>query len=342
VTDGAAQVRGAELERRIEQYLSLHGYACRRNAVLEGRSGGHHEVDVLAEMSDGVTGYRLAVECKAQHRPVEKDVVAKLAFVVGDLGLQKGIVASLAGSRLGAEQSARELGIDLWGPAELETRLGQVALAELAAGPAVHLGPGLPLACSPGTAERLVRGDRRGLLRGGPEQVEWLRLVWVAHHVLALAVTWPHPGRLARRRGALQATWQWNFYDGVTGAFSGAVWEAPALVEADLSVTIPPAVPAGKLVAGVRRAVTRREQILTAAARDRSAAALHDLGLPEAACSITVEEAGLAYWPFYLALLRSGTKVRLVAVDAHLGTLSPSAGRLLTGAVGYVLKALEV
>ncbi len=146
MTDGTPPLPGADLERRIEQYLSLHGYACLRNAVVEGRSGGRHEVDVLAETSDGVTGYRLAVECKARQRPVEKDVVAKLAFVVGDLGLHKGIVVSLCGSRLGAEQTARELGIELWGPAELESRLGQVALAELAAGPAPRLGvQALPL-----------------------------------------------------------------------------------------------------------------------------------------------------------------------------------------------------
>ena len=343
MTDGTAQVRGADLERRIEQYLSLHGYACRRNAVLDGRSGGRHEVDVLAETSDGVTEYRLAVECKAQSRPIEKDVVAKLAFVVGDLGLHKGIVASLAGSRLGAEQSARELGIELWGPAELETRLGQVALAELTAGPAVRLGHGLSLACSAGAAERLVRRDRRGFLRGGPERDEWVRLAWVAHHVLALAVAGHHPGRVPGRRGTMEATWQWNLYDGVTGTFSGALWEAPVLVEADLSLTVPPAVPAGKLVAAVRRAVARREGGPAAGTPgSRYAGALQELGLPEGASSITVEEAGLAYWPFYLALLTSGTRIRLVAVDAHLGILSPAAGTLFTGAVAYVLKALEV
>jgi hypothetical protein len=340
VTDGAAQVRGADLERRIEQYLSLHGYACRRNAVVSGRSGGRHEVDVLAETIDGVTGYRLAVECKAQNRPIEKDVVAKLAFVVSDLGLHKGIVASLAGSHLGAEQSARELGIELWGPAELETRLGQFALAELAAGPAHRTDTGLPLACSLDTAERLVRRERRSFLSGGRERIEWIRLAWVAHHVLALAVTADEQGWF--QRGAVKARWQWNLYEAVTGTFSGALAEAPALVEADVIWTVPPAVPAGKLVAAVRRAVARREEVVTPIARGRYAVALEELGVPEAAHTVTVEEAGLAYWPFYLALLTTGTRVRLVAVDGHLGILSPTTGTLLTGAVGYVLKALEV
>jgi hypothetical protein len=335
VADGTAPLRGADLERRIEQYLSLHGYACRRNALLDGRSGGRHEVDVLAETSDGVTAYRLAVECKARHRPIENDVVAKLAFVVADLGLHKGIVVSLAGSRLGAERSAQELGIEIWGPAELETRLGQVVLAELAAGPGTRTGQGLPLACSAGTAERLVRRERGGFLSGGRERVEWVRLVWVAHHVLALAVTGHEPGLL--QRGALKATWQWNLYEAVTGTFSGALPEPPALVEADLSAIVPPAVPAARLVEGVRRALARREEV----ARQRYAVALEKLGVP-AGHSVTVEEAGLAYWPFYLALLRSGAKMRLVAVDAHLGTLSPTTGTLLTGSISYVLKALEV
>jgi Restriction endonuclease len=340
VADGTAQLRGADFERRIEQYLSLHGYACRRNAVLAGRSGGRHEVDVLAETSDGVTGYRLAVECKARNRPIDKEVVAKLAFVVADLGLHKGIVASLAGSHLGAEQSARELGIELWGPADLETRLGQVALAELAAGPAHRTGHGLPLACSSATAERLVRRARRGFLCGGRERIEWVRLAWVAHHVLALAVTGDEQGWF--HRGPVKARWQWNLYEAVTGTFSGALPEAPALVEADLTLTVPPAVPAAKLVAAVRRAVARREEVVSPTARDRYAVRLEELGVPEGAHSVTVEEAGLAYWPFYLALLTTGTKARLVAVDGHLGVPSPTTGTLLTGTVGYVLKTLEV
>ena len=47
--------KGRELERKIEKYLQLNGYSTKRNVVLEGKSGGKHEIDVLAEKSDEVT-----------------------------------------------------------------------------------------------------------------------------------------------------------------------------------------------------------------------------------------------------------------------------------------------
>jgi Restriction endonuclease len=335
MADGTAQVRGADLERRIEQYLTLHGYACRRNAVVEGRSGGRHEVDVLAERSDGVTDFRLAVECKAHRLPVDKDAVAKLAYVVGDLGLHKGIVASLAGSRLGAEQSAAELGIELWGPAELAVRLGQVALAELAAAPAGPTGDALPLRCPPAAALDLVRGQRRGWLGPGRERIEWIRLVWIPHHLLAMAVAGP----ARRRRGDRQATWRWNLYDAVTGSWAGSLAAPPDTVEEVVSPALPEMVSAGKLAAAVRRAVQRRDEVVTRSARDRYAERLEALGLPGDAETITIDEVRLLHHPFHLALLQSGTGARLVAVDAHRGAISPL-GPALTGVIGSVLRSL--
>ena len=329
MTECAAQLRGADLERRIEQYLTLHGYACRRNVVAEGRSGGRHEVDVLAERSDGVTGYRLAVECKAHHLPIDKEVVVKLAYVVRDLGLHKGIVASLGGSRLGAEQSAAELGIELWGPAELAARLGQVALAELAGPPAGPTGDGLPVLSSIERAERLVRRER------SRERIEWIKLVWVPHHLLAVAVTEP----ALRRRGELQATWRWNLYEAVTGTFVRSLAAPPEAVEAELSPALPPAVPAGKLAAAVRRTVQRRDEVVTPTAQERYADKLEALGLPGGAVTIAVEDIRLVHCPFHLALLQSRRGARLVVVDGHLGELS-FLGTALTGVIGSVLRSL--
>jgi hypothetical protein len=335
VTDGTAQLRGADLERRIEQYLTLHGYACRRNAIVEGRSGGRHEVDVLAERSDGVTAYRLAVECKAQNLPVDKDVVAKLAYVVHDLGLHKGIVASLGGSRIGAEQSAAELGIELWGPAELAVRLGQVALAELAASPTGPIGDGLPMLCSSQAAERLVRRERRGRIGVGRERIEWIKPVWVPHHLLVVAVTEP----ALRRRGDLQATWRWNLYEAVTGTFIRSLAAPPGAVEADLYPALLPAVPAGKVASAVSRAVQRRDEVVTPAAQERYADKLEALGLPGGAVTIAVEDMRVLHCPFHLALLQSRRGARLVAVDGHFGELS-SLGTVLTGVIGAVLRSL--
>jgi len=60
------------------------------------------------------------VECKAWDRPIENDVVSKVSYVVRDLGLNKAIVVALRGWRIGAEKSAKELGIELWGRTKLK------------------------------------------------------------------------------------------------------------------------------------------------------------------------------------------------------------------------------
>jgi hypothetical protein len=49
----------------------------------------------------------------------------------GDLGLSKGIVVSLAARRSGAERTAGDRGVELWGPDELRRHLGESATAEL-------------------------------------------------------------------------------------------------------------------------------------------------------------------------------------------------------------------
>ena len=67
--------KGRGLEEKIEKYFQLNGYQTRRNVILEGKSGGRHEIDILAEKSDAVTTVRIMVECKAWDKPIEKDVV---------------------------------------------------------------------------------------------------------------------------------------------------------------------------------------------------------------------------------------------------------------------------
>lgn len=109
----------------------MNGYQTKRNVVLEGKSKGQHEIDVLAEKSDGVTTFRVMVECKAWNKPIEKDVISKVDYVLKDLGLNKAIIVSLKGYRIGAKKAADELGIELWGPDELERKLGKVAIAEI-------------------------------------------------------------------------------------------------------------------------------------------------------------------------------------------------------------------
>ena len=64
--------RGRALEQQIGAFLTQHGYAVRCNVMVEGRSGARHELDVVGDKSDGLTTFRLVVECKAWKAPIDK------------------------------------------------------------------------------------------------------------------------------------------------------------------------------------------------------------------------------------------------------------------------------
>src|SRR4051794_3290909 len=125
------RIKGSALEEEIERYFKANGYVTQRNVVLRGRSGAPHEIDVLAESDDGVTVTRVAVECKAWAAVIEKDVVMKLVWEANDLAITKMVVVALGGWASGAETVAAHSSVDLWGPEELQRRLGELQVSEL-------------------------------------------------------------------------------------------------------------------------------------------------------------------------------------------------------------------
>ena len=69
------KAKGAELEQQVGSYFAANGYSVEYNLVREGRSGGRHEIDVLATKHDGILEFQVGIECKAWAQPIEKDVV---------------------------------------------------------------------------------------------------------------------------------------------------------------------------------------------------------------------------------------------------------------------------
>jgi Holliday junction resolvase len=127
--------KGSELERRIAAFLRTHDYVVSTNVIREGRSGARHELDVVGEKHDGLTSFELIVECKAWESPIDKDVVYKLASELADLGAAKGVIATLSGWTVQAGQAAAQANIEMWGPEELESRMGQLSMNQLRKGP---------------------------------------------------------------------------------------------------------------------------------------------------------------------------------------------------------------
>ena len=135
VSQTPSAARGAALETLLAGHFTRHGYAVESNLVVEGRSGNAHELDVVARRSDALTDYVTVVEAKSWNNRVGKEVVAKLAYVLADVGMHKGIIAAPGGLTSGAITAAEALGIEVgtapsWNDASVPPRWPTLPTAE--------------------------------------------------------------------------------------------------------------------------------------------------------------------------------------------------------------------
>ena len=73
--------------------VDCHG----RNCKVKGKSEVPHQIDVLTSHTDGLHTYRTAVECKYWDKSIDKDIIMKVAAIVEDANLQKGVIVSKLG-----------------------------------------------------------------------------------------------------------------------------------------------------------------------------------------------------------------------------------------------------
>ena len=67
------------------------------NCKIKGKSGIFHQIDVLTKHSDGLHTYRTGIECKYWDKNINKDIIMKVAEIVEDAKLNKGIIVSKLG-----------------------------------------------------------------------------------------------------------------------------------------------------------------------------------------------------------------------------------------------------
>lgn len=331
-------------------YFAGHGYHVETNKVLVGRSGGRHEIDVLAEKFDALTSFRVAVECKAWASPIEKDVVSKLHYVMNDLGLHKGVVISLAGTRSGADVAASSLGIDVWGPDELRHHLGETVFADVASSNVAddgrpsaggHGGPGRlitgwPFHTDPQRAHQLAADAGKG--RFGLRSLEtliWFAPVWVPAYLLHLTIAQPSRGRLHHRVTSSSVV---NLYDGLEGDFAGQALAPPVELPAHGARVLQPVRRETQVHSALRKAVEARHKVTSPAAIERHDAGLTALGLSVPVRSLSIDHTSLVHLPVYVGLLRR-EQDRIVAVDAVRGAISDPLSRLLTGQIAHLRRA---
>ena len=335
---------GRQLEQRVAAFLQTHGYETRCNEILEGRSGGRHEVDVLAEKSDALTTYRVAVECKAWQQPIDKSVVSKLHYILTDLGLNKGIIVSLAGSASGAKRTAADLGIELWGPDELRQHLGDNAFGEVSV-PALTavnttLSWGYNFAVSPAQAEKTIRSSGKGRLHIRTlERLVSFAPVWLPAYCVIITVAQPEVKRLKTR---LRSSTLHNLYDAVDGTFLGPVpgpWEQ---VQVDQQTSLPVLVRDTKVHSSLRKTLQDYERVSSPSAVRRHSAKLAQCGLPVPCSSFSIDQTSVVYLPNFVGILESNGRHRVVAVSGSSGEVSDPVSRLLTEHIARVRPLLAV
>lgn len=329
--------RGRELERRVADYFAVHGYEVRRNAILAGRSGARHEIDVLAERTDAAITVSVAVECKARSEAVATEPVARLDWVVRDLGLDKAVMVCPGGITPAAAESARDLGIEIWDRELVAGRLGAGPLERVASGPR---GLAWPPALDEAAARRIVRREGAGLLGLGREVVVNEGVTWLAWNALELS----EPAREGLLRPRLRTRRRWVLYDGLAARLVRESDDEPAaeLERRPLDGPRLPIATTAEWIAGaIRQAATRRDEVVSEGARRRHQERLEQLGVPPDAEAPRVERRQLVWQPLWLALLDGRRGRRIVAVDLSTGRRDEHVEELLTENLGVVEGALR-
>ncbi len=319
----------------VASYLAAHGYRVTRGVSMRGRSGARHDIEVLAERSDDVTHYRLMVRCSGANAPIDDNVVAGAHMAMVDTGMSKVIVVSRKGWRFDVEAQAGRLGVDLWGPDDIDERLGSVPGAQTGGGDGEPVG--LPVNMTPQAAAQVVRREARGALGIGREAVQWIRPYWLPFHRIRTRHTREEKERFHRPH--LRAREYWNVYDGLEGSLA-AQWEGePHLVPATGGTVVRPRVPDLAIVRNIEEIARGLSESMAPEDRERQEEALRALGIPLPVTFFDLSPGGEVYIPFFLALVRSRDGDRVLAVDAHAQEVSEAMSRIAMKHLGHILGA---
>jgi hypothetical protein len=319
--------KGHRLEQQIAAFLGQHGYAVSTNLRAQGRSGAIHELDVVGDKSDGLTSFRLVVECKAWTSAIDKEVVYKLAAELADLGAARGIIVTPSGWTVQAGQAAAQANIELWGPNELRSRFGGPALEQFRfRQPEVGV-MGTQFTVSYEAALQTLRHAAHGRLGFGRDEMAWCGQLWLPVWILQIAVT--------REEGTFRkvprVTRVWNGYDGLRGRLVQIDTGPPPVVTVDVSIGyLRPRLQQGVVDKAIRKAAEQWRKVVTQSAKQRYARTLAEMGLRVPFDTVSVETTTLTYYPVWMALLQKGSQERIAAVDGTSGVERVDLGQLLT------------
>ncbi|MEC4004830.1 restriction endonuclease [Flavobacterium sp. SUN052] len=104
-----------------------HGQNCK----VVGKSTVSHQIDVLTTHSDGIHNYYTAIECKYWKEKVNKDIVMKVASIIEDAGISKGVIVTKNGFTQDGLEYAKFKNIGLVELREPTTKDGEFTAKEI-------------------------------------------------------------------------------------------------------------------------------------------------------------------------------------------------------------------
>lgn len=219
----SAQERGSQLEQNVAEFYRHSGYEAHTNLRITGRSGVTHEVDVLAEKSDGVSTFRVGIECKSWARPIDKEVVAKTAYVFEDLGIGNRVIIASGGATESARIAAEVHSVDIWTLDALDARLRDAGLTLGDHRPDRYVIPASAVAHTGAEWHRTRNEAIESLIGRGEELIVTSRL-WVPRVVMEWQLG-IETGIFRKRRSSMRAV---NYIEAILGGSGGQILDATA------------------------------------------------------------------------------------------------------------------
>lgn len=328
--------KGTELEQKIAAVFSANGYRVETNVTRHGRSGRSHEIDVIATKTDELLTLSVAIECKAWNNPIDTDVVAKFHDAHLDLGIGHGLIVALAGARPRAMDMAKERGITVWGPDEMQPHLGKAQLVGLQNRPMIEE-VGFPRLLTGDAAQAFVEKETGGRLGFGKEDVTWSGDAWLP--VSVVQMTLMQMGSLRRKTAASQ---MWGVYGLIGGTFVTGLDAEPERTPVQLDADrIQPTLKVTDPAKTLDKIVTTYRKVTSDDAKAKYRGHMANLGVPDWQVPNTGTSTPFLY-PVHLAIAQKGGTERVVAIDAFRSRPDADLGHELTVAIVNVRQSLKI
>ena len=114
-----------ESRSQVMEYLQERGYEVKENAIVQGRSGANHQIDILATRDEGIITHRIAIGTAVSEKRVGLDAVFSFDDRAYDAGIQDKVFIAVPGLSKEAREFARRQRINVLEVKELEPGLGE-------------------------------------------------------------------------------------------------------------------------------------------------------------------------------------------------------------------------